>query len=179
MERRTLIKGAAAAGLSLLSGTGFAAAPKKKILVAYFSRARSISRGMDAITYATPWVGNTAEAARVIAQTLNADVHEIVTTEKYPLLHRENSRIAEQEMKSDARPGIAPSNLSLNSYSVVFLGFPIWWYREPMVIRTFPQARSDIMKLAPGAAVLEGRRFATENANLASEVKSWVQGLHI
>ena len=128
MERRTLIKGAAAAGLSLLSGTGFAAAPKKKILVAYFSRARSISRGMDAITYATPWVGNTAEAARVIAQTLNADVHEIVTTEKYPLLHRENSRIAEQEMKSDARPGIAPSNLSLNSYSVVFLGFPIWWY---------------------------------------------------
>ena len=186
MERRTLIKGAAAAGLSLLSGTGFAAAPKKKILVAYFSRARSISRGMDAITYATPWVGNTAEAARVIAQTLNADVHEIVTTEKYPLLHRENSRIAEQEMKSDARPGIAPSNLSLNSYSVVFLGFPIWWYREPMVIRTFlsryqwkgktiipfctslevdiPQARSDIMKLAPGAAVLEGRRFATENA---------------
>ena len=151
MERRTLIKGAAAAGLSLLSGTGFAAAPKKKILVAYFSRARSISRGMDAIT--------------------------------------------------DARPGIAPSNLSLNSYSVVFLGFPIWWYREPMVIRTFlsryqwkgktiipfctslevdiPQARSDIMKLAPGAAVLEGRRFATENANLASEVKSWVQGLHI
>ena len=35
------------------------------------------------------------------------------------------------------------------------------------------------MKLAPGAAVLEGRRFATENANLASEVKSWVQGLHI
>lgn len=37
MERRTLIKGAAAAGLSLLSGTGFAAAPKKKILVAYFS----------------------------------------------------------------------------------------------------------------------------------------------
>ena len=201
MERRTLIKGAAAAGLSLLSGTGFAAAPKKKILVAYFSRARSISRGMDAITYATPWVGNTAEAARVIAQTLNADVHEIVTTEKYPLLHRENSRIAEQEMKSDARPGIAPSNLSLNSYSVVFLGFPIWWYREPMVIRTFlsryqwkgktiipfctslevdiPQARSDIMKLAPGAAVLEGRRFATENANLASEVKSWVQGLHL
>lgn len=108
MKRRTLIKGAAAVGFSLLSGTGFAAAPKKKILVAYFSRARSISRGMDAITYATPWVGNTAEAARVIAQTLNADVHEIVTTEKYPLLHRENSRIAEQEMKSDARPGIAP-----------------------------------------------------------------------
>ena len=131
MKRRTLIKGAAAVGFSLLSGTGFAAAPKKKILVAYFSRARSISRGMDAITYATPWVGNTAEAARVIAQTLNADVHEIVTTEKYPLLHRENSRIAEQEMKSDARPGIAPSNLSLDSYSVVFLGFPIWWYREP------------------------------------------------
>ena len=111
MERRTLIKGAAAAGLSLLSGTGFAAAPKKKILVAYFSRARSISRGMDAITYATPWVGNTAEAARVIAQTLNADVHEIVTTEKYPLLHRENSRIAEQEMKSDARPGILQRGL--------------------------------------------------------------------
>ena len=106
MERRTLIKGAAAAGLSLLSGTGFAAAPKKKILVAYFSRARSISRGMDAITYATPWVGNTAEAARVIAQTLNADVHEIVTTEKYPLLHRENSRIAEQEMTELLQRGL-------------------------------------------------------------------------
>lgn len=35
------------------------------------------------------------------------------------------------------RPEIAGSNVNLDAYDVVFLGFPIWWYVAPTIINTF------------------------------------------
>ena len=35
------------------------------------------------------------------------------------------------------RPEIAESNVRIEEYDVVFLGFPIWWYVAPTIINTF------------------------------------------
>ena len=35
------------------------------------------------------------------------------------------------------RPEIAESNVRIDDYDVIFLGFPIWWYVAPTIINTF------------------------------------------
>jgi len=35
------------------------------------------------------------------------------------------------------RPEIEHSDLNMEAYDVVFLGFPIWWYVAPTIINTF------------------------------------------
>jgi hypothetical protein len=76
---------------------------------------------------------------------------------------------------------------------VVFVGFPIWWYREPSIIDTFiegydfagktvvPFATSggsgignsgrNLQALAPEAKVEQGERFTTNVA--AGELAAW------
>ncbi len=81
----------------------------------------------------------------------------------------------------------------MNQYDVVFVGFPIWWYREPSIIDTFmesydfsgktvvPFATSggsdmgDTVKnmnaLSPNANVSEGKRFSANVS--ANEIAIW------
>ena len=35
------------------------------------------------------------------------------------------------------RPEIVESNIQIDDYDVIFLGFPIWWYVAPTIINTF------------------------------------------
>ena len=90
---------------------------------------------------------------------------------------------------------IASKVEDMAKYEVVFVGFPIWWYREPSIIDTFlesydfggktivPFATSgssgmgksgEIMqKLVPNAKVLEGKRFPANVS--ADELQSWAK----
>ena len=38
------------------------------------------------------------------------------------------------------RPAIASKVEDIAQYDVVFIGFPVWWYREPSIIDTFAEA---------------------------------------
>ena len=35
------------------------------------------------------------------------------------------------------RPAIADRNAGIENYDIIFIGFPIWWYRAPSIINTF------------------------------------------
>ena len=35
------------------------------------------------------------------------------------------------------RPEIVESNIQIDDYDVIYLGFPIWWYVAPTIINTF------------------------------------------
>ena len=91
-----------------------------------------------------------------------------------------------------SRPEIFEKLENMDQYNVVFVGFPIWWYREPSIIDTFieqydftgktivPFATSgsssigdsgqNIQVLSPGAKVCAGKRF--QNNVSSSELKS-------
>ena len=93
------------------------------------------------------------------------------------------------------RPGIASKIDDMSQYEVVFIGFPVWWYREPSIIDTFAEAYDfsgktivpfvtsgssgigdsgrNIGELAKDAKVEEGKRFPA-NAS-AAELKSWAE----
>ena len=45
--------------------------------------------------------------------------------------------IAQQQQDDDARPELADTDLDLSAYDTVFIGYPIWYGYEPMIIRTF------------------------------------------
>ena len=46
---------------------------------------------------------------------------------------------AEQNNKS-ARPEIASEKLTLDGYSTIYIGYPIWWGEEPRIMDTFAES---------------------------------------
>lgn len=156
----------------------------KKILVAYFSA-----------------TGTTAKVAERLSQAINADLFEIKPAQPYSNADLDwtdkKSRSSVEMADKSSRPAIADQVADMSQYNVVFVGFPIWWYREPSIIDTFmtsydfagktviPFATSgmsgigdsgkNMQALAPSAKVLEGKRFSSGVS--AEELKSWAEGL--
>ena len=108
-----------------------------KTLIAYFSLIDIVPEGADASTHATPSIGNTESAAMEIQRQVGGDLFAIKTVQTYPVNHRKASAIAEEEMRSDARPELSTHLDNMDEYDTVYIGYPIWWYIEPMAIRTF------------------------------------------
>ena len=141
--------------------------------------------------------GITAEVAKRLANTIQADIFEIKPEIPYTpndLNWTDKNSRSSVEMRDRAcRPVIAGSIPNFKKYEVVFLGFPIWWYREPSIIDTFMETTSlegktiipfatsggsglgetahNLQALAPQTHVKEGARFE-ENAS-ESELKTW------
>ena len=95
-----------------------------KKLVAYFSA-----------------TGRTAKVAKLLAEVLGADIFEIQPNVPYTKADlnwlNKKSRSSLEMNNKTFRPEIAGSNVNLDAYDVVFLGFPIWWYVAPTIINTF------------------------------------------
>lgn len=95
-----------------------------KKLVAYFSAS-----------------GVTAKVAGMLADAVGADIHEI--RPKFPYSKADlnwmdkKSRSTIEMNNKTFRPDIEHSDLKMDAYDVVFLGFPIWWFQAPTIINTF------------------------------------------
>lgn len=174
---------------------------RNNILIAYFSLVDIVPEGADASTYATPKIGNTEEAALEIQSQTGGDLFAIKTIQKYPVSHSECSVIAQKEMRSDARPELSGHVENMEDYDIIFVGFPIWWYQEPMAIRTFLQeydfsgktivpfcttfgagveeSQNNIKTLCPQAEVLKGLTLHTGTNSFADSVGKWLKELGI
>ena len=95
-----------------------------KKLVAYFSAS-----------------GVTAKVADLLADAVGADIHEIRPKVPYTKADLnwmdKKSRSSIEMADKKIRPEIAESNVRIEEYDVIFLGFPIWWYVAPTIINTF------------------------------------------
>ena len=95
-----------------------------KKLVAYFSAS-----------------GVTAKVADMLADAVGADIHEIRPKVLYTKADlnwmNKKSRSSIEMVDKTIRPEIAESNVKIENYDVIFLGFPIWWYVAPTIINTF------------------------------------------
>lgn len=155
-----------------------------KTLVAYFSAS-----------------GETARLAKTLAQTAGADLYAIVPERAYTsadLNWNDKRSRSSLEMNDPAsRPAIAGRVPNMDSYDVVFVGFPIWWYVAPTIVNTFlesydfsgktviPFATSggsgmgrtgDVLEsVCPAARFLPGKRM-NSNAS-AQEVAAWIKTL--
>lgn len=95
-----------------------------KKLVAYFSAS-----------------GATKKKAQLLAEAAGADIFEIEPEVLYTKADLnwmdKNSRSTIEMNDRSSRPKIKNHLENMEQYDVVFLGFPIWWYREPAIIDTF------------------------------------------
>ena len=156
-----------------------------KALVAYFSAS-----------------GVTAKVARNLATGIGADLYEIAPETPYTRADLnwmdKKSRSTVEMNDRSSRPAIGSKVENMDQYDTVFVGFPIWWYREPSSIDTFmescdftgktvvPFATSggsglgdsakNMQALAPGAKVAEGKRFSgsASESDLAGWAKKWL-----
>lgn len=94
------------------------------VLVAYFSR-----------------TGNTEKIANHIINITNSDSYVIEAAIPYTdddINYSDSSCRANQEQNdSSVRPEIAEPLENIESYDVIFIGYPIWWSQEPRIIDTF------------------------------------------
>ena len=156
-----------------------------KALVAYFSA-----------------TGTTKGVAERLAAAIGADLFEIAPAQPYTEAdldwRNKQSRSSVEMADRASRPAIACAIPNLADYATVFIGFPIWWYREPSIIDTFVEANADalagktivpfatsggsgmgdssanLQALAPKTAVKEGRRFRASVS--ADDLAAWAKG---
>ena len=147
--------------------------------------------------------GSTARLAQTLAAAADAALYEIkpaVAYERKDLNWMDKKARSTVEMQDpNCRPALADTAAPVAEADVIFLGFPIWWYREPSLIDSFLDAydfsgktvvpfftsggsqlgegQGRIEKLAKGARVLGGKRFSARASE--SELKAWVASLNI
>ena len=140
--------------------------------------------GDTLVAYFSPG-GTTAGIAEKLANVTGADMFEIKPKVLYTRedldWNNPKSRSSLEMADLETRPEIMFRCGTMNKYDLVFVGFPIWWYREPSIIDTFIEqydfsgktvvpfatsgssdigkAPDNIQKLAPEAKVKPGRRF--------------------
>lgn len=85
--------------------------------------------------------GITRKAAEILAGAAGADLYEIRPQIPYTAADLnwmdKNSRSSVEMNDSASRPALADTTAGIEEYDVIFVGFPIWWYTAPAIIRTF------------------------------------------
>ena len=103
-----------------------------KYLVIYFSRTG------EQYNVGTIDKGNTEIVAEMIAEKTGADTFEIVPkNDNYPMTFDALCDVAKEEQNNNARPEIKDTVKDFDSYSTVYLGYPIWWADLPMPVYSF------------------------------------------
>lgn len=159
-----------------------------KVLVAYFSAS-----------------GNTEAVAETIADTLNADLFELVPADPYTdadlnwtvsgsRVNREHENEALRDVEL-----VRDTVSNWDEYDTVFIGYPIWWGIAAWPVNDFIEAndftgktvipfctstssglgQSDdlLEELAGSGTWVEGRRFSERPSQ--SDIRNWVNGLNL
>ena len=102
------------------------AEPHSTVLVVYFS-----------------CTGTTRGVAERIAALTGGDLAEIVPLQPYTdedlNYHDHSTRATVEQNTPDARPEIA-NEISLEDYTTVYLGYPIWWGDAPRILSSFVES---------------------------------------
>lgn len=112
------------AGMAVPMTDSTVQAKQKKVLVTYFS-----------VT------GTTKSAAKKIQKATKGKLYEIKAADPYTEADinydNDNCRANKEQQDESVRPAVKGKVKNIRSYDVIFVGYPIWWGKEPRIIRTF------------------------------------------
>ena len=88
--------------------------------------------------------GVTAALANKLAEAIDAPVYEIKPAAAYTKadldwMDKESRSTLEMQDES-CRPALADTDAPVADADVIFVGYPVWWYREPSIIDSFLEA---------------------------------------
>ena len=88
--------------------------------------------------------GVTAAVAAHLARGIGAELYEIAPETPYSDADLDwtdkQSRSTLEMTDLSARPPLKDHDAPVRDFDIIFVGFPIWWYREPSIIDTFLEA---------------------------------------
>lgn len=157
---------------------------RQKVLVVYFSA-----------------TGTTKGVAEKIASITGADLYEITAAQEYTSddlnWHDDSSRTTLEQNDKSARPEIGGESVSLEGYTTVYIGYPIWWGQEPRIMDTFVeshdfdgitvipfctsgssgigQSGQNLAENAGSGSWLDGQRFSAGVSE--ADLRAWIDGL--
>lgn len=163
-------------------------------LVAFYSRADEnyVNGVIKSLS-----TGNTQVAAGMIRELTGADLFKIEQVQPYSKNYNECIGQAQSDQKRDARPELKDYLQDIDSYDVIYLGFPNYWGTMPMAVFTFLEhynfsgkkikpfcthegsgmgsSVSDIKKLCPDAVVEEGLAIHGGSVQRAKkDIEAWI-----
>ena len=167
----------------VLTACGQNSKKEMKTLVAYFSA-----------------TGTTEAVAKDLADVTGATLYEIKPEVKYTAAdlnwRDKESRSSVEMQDKNSRPAIVKDLKDADSYDVIYIGFPVWWYTAPTVINTFIEAygfegKTVIFFATSGGSTIDkaNKDFAaaypkinwkagkTLNGASKTDIKAWVEGL--
>lgn len=105
-----------------------------KILIAYYSRAdENYLNG--ALRYIKK--GNTEKVAEHIQKRIGGDLFKIEQIQPYRKDYNSCIAEAQEDLKRNARPQLKAYPDSIDDYTDIYLGYPIYWGTFPMAVWTF------------------------------------------
>ena len=158
---------------------------KMKTLVAYFSA-----------------TGTTKALAEKIASELNADLYEIKPEVPYTAADLDwrdkTSRSTIEMQDKNSRPAMIKDLENAESYTTIYIGFPVWWYTAPTIINTFLESydfsgKNVVFFATSGGSTIDkaNAEFRTAYPTLkwkdgkvlnnasAEQIKSWIASLNL
>jgi len=168
-----------------------------KSLIAYFSR-KGNNYVADSIVNLS--IGNTEVIANKIQKLTGSDIFQIRTVKSYPEDYTETTNVAREEQRENARPELTEIVDDMDSYDVIYIGYPNWYGTMPMAVFSFLESydfsgktiipycthegsgmgssERDIKKLCPNAKVLSGLAILGGSVDRADKiVANWLKKL--
>ena len=144
--------------------------------------------------------GTTRKIAEIIAQVAEADLYEIMPKQPYSKADLnwmdKKSRTSIEMSDKKFRPEISDTDVPVDQYDEIILGFPIWWYVAPTIINTFLEKYdfsgkkivlfatsggsgfgntvSELKPSAPDAEIVEGKVL---NKATKQEIAEWIKSI--
>lgn len=154
---------------------------KKKVLVVYFSA-----------------TGTTKSAAKKVKKATGGKLYQIKAAKRYTNADidysNDDCRANKEQNDESSRPKIKGKVKNIRKYDVIFIGYPIWHGKEPMIIRTFLESYNlkgkkivpfctsggsgisgsmkGVKAAAKGAKVVKGKDLTDSSAK---RVKNWAK----
>ena len=143
--------------------------------------------------------GNITRVAEKLAAAIDSDLYGIKPAVPYTSAdlnwQDRHSRSSVEMNDPSSRPELTDYHANIAGYDRIFLGFPIWWYTAPTVVRSFLESydftgktiilfatsggsglgktAKELASSCPGAAIEDGRLLNGNSAEAA--LKQWAE----
>ena len=161
----------------------------------------SVEKHSEVLVVVFSATGTTKGVAEKIAAIEGADIYEIKAAEEYTDADLNwsdrNSRSTKEQNDSGVRPEIGSEAISLDGYTKIYVGYPIWWGEEPRIMDTFVEnfdfegktvipfctssssgigrSGKNLAENAGSGSWLEGKRFSGGVSE--DELRAWIETL--
>ena len=207
ISRRQFLQaaGASAAALLLASCSGNSASSVSSSPVASSEAASTVvTTGKTLVVYFSA-AGTTQGVAQTIADTVGADLFEVVPSDPYTsddLTWTNNDSRVSREHNDEGLRAVALESTDVDGwddYDTVFIGYPIWWGIAAWPMSSFVavndftgktvipfctstssgigQSGELLAELADAGTWLDGQRFSRGSSE--ADIASWVNGLNL